>query len=129
MNPSDDETVHLLQIWLVPETKGLPPGYEDRAFDPAEKHGRLRALVSPNGVDGSLTVQQDAVLYDAALEAGQAVEHSLANGRYAWVQVTEGGLELNGVGMSAGDGASVSGEDALRLVASDACGVLVFDLG
>src|SRR5262245_15196351 len=76
-NPSDKEPVHLYQIWLLPERAGLKPGYEQKPFDPVEKHNRLRLVASPDAADGSLTIHQDARLYLADLDASGKVTHSL----------------------------------------------------
>ncbi len=103
-NPSASEPVHLLQIWIVPERRGLPPGYEQRAFDREETRGRFRLVASADGRDGALTVHQDVRLCLATLEAGEGVHHEVAPGRHAWVQVTRGGVELNGEPLTAGEG-------------------------
>jgi len=127
-NASKSEPVHFLQIWLVPTVRGIEPGYEQKAFAPAELAAGLRPVASPDGRDGSLTVHTDATVLCATLRPGQSVEHALAPGRHAWVQVARGALRLGDTALEAGDGAAVSGEAAVRLVASDAAEVLVFDL-
>jgi len=127
-NPSATEPVHLLQIWIVPDRRGLPPGYEQRVFDMEEARGRFRLVASPDGRDGSLTVHQDVRLSLATLDAGESVRHELAPGRHAWVQVTRGGVELNGEALTAGDGAAVSDETSLTIAASRPAEVLLFDL-
>lgn len=128
-NASPTEPVHLLQIWILPERRGLVPGYEQRTFSDAERHGVLRLLASHDGRDGSVTVHQDLGLYGTLLEQGDRVEHTLGDGRHAWVQVAGGEAMLNGRRLSQGDGASLSGEPALTLVADSPAEVLVFDLG
>src|SRR4051794_4156390 len=102
-NPSATEPVHLYQIWLLPERKGLTPDYEQRAFDPGERDGRLRLVASRDGRDGSLTVHQDAELYLATLRPGGRVRHELRDGRHAWLQVARGGVTVNGRSLSEGD--------------------------
>ena len=127
-NPSKTEPVHLLQIWMLPTAKGLAPGYEQKAFPFEERRGRLRLLVSPDGADGSLRMNQDARLYGALLDKDASITHALAPGRHAWMQVIRGGLELNGSMLAAGDGAAVSEEPSLILRAHDDAEFLLFDL-
>jgi redox-sensitive bicupin YhaK (pirin superfamily) len=127
-NPSADEPVHLLQIWLLPERKGLTPGYDQRAFPEEGRRGRLQLLASRDGRDGAVTIHQDADLFATELAAGQAVTHTLRPGRSAWVQVTRGVATLNGKALRAGDGAAVRDEPALRLEAREGAGLLLFDL-
>ncbi len=128
-NPSPDEEVHLLQIWLLPERRGLPPGYEQRAFSDEEKRGRLRLVASHDGRDGSVTWRQDAELYAALLAPGDEVRHELRPGRHAWVQAARGAVTLNGHRLAAGDGAAVGDEAGLSLTGQEEAEVLVFDLG
>lgn len=127
-NASKAAPVHLLQIWVVPERIGLPPGYEQRAFPKEEKRGRLRLVASHDGRDGSVTLHQDVDLYAGVFDAGDQVTHTLATGRHAWVQVVQGRLTLNGRALSAGDGAAVTDEDALALAATEPAHLLLFDL-
>jgi redox-sensitive bicupin YhaK (pirin superfamily) len=127
-NPSRTDPVHFLQIWILPEKRGLKPGYEQKAFPEEERRNQLRLVASRDGRDGSLTIHQDAELYTSLLQKGRKVGHALRHGRHAWVQVTRGGITLNGSAMSAGDGAAVSGEKSLELGASEDAEVLMFDL-
>jgi len=128
-NPSATERMHMLQIWIEPDRQGLAPSYEQRGFPSAEKRGRLRALVTPDGRDGSLSIHQDASLYGALLEPGEAVRHALVPGRHAWVQVARGALDLqDGTRLAAGDGAALSGWPELVLTGVEPAEVLVFDL-
>jgi redox-sensitive bicupin YhaK (pirin superfamily) len=127
-NPSATEPVHLYQIWLLPERKGLEPGYEQRAFSAAERQGRLRLVVSPGGEDGSLRIHQDARLYLSTLGPGESVSHPLAPGRNAWLQVLRGRATVNGHALSAGDGAAVSDEARLDVGSDGGTEVLLFDL-
>ncbi len=130
-NPSPAERVHLLQIWILPEQRGITPEYEQRAFPAAERRGKLRLIAAHGGQDGAVTIHQDAAVYASLLAPGAAVEHALAPGRHAWIQVARGGVELNGVALGAGDGAAVSGEDRLRIAGGPGSAeseVLVFDL-
>lgn len=127
-NASQEEPVRFLQIWIPPERRGLEPSYQQRSFDPDERRGKLRLLVSPDGRDGSLRIHQDAYLYGAALEQGDAVTYEPGEARYVWVQVVRGEVELNGVTLAEGDGAAVADEEALALQALGEAEVLVFDL-
>lgn len=127
-NPSETEPVHLYQIWLFPERKGLEPSYEQRAFPDEEKHNRWRVVASRDGREGSLTIHQDAELRLAALDAGRSLEYALPAGRHAWLQVLRGAVTLNGEELHAGDGAAVSDEAQLTLTAAVDTEVLLFDL-
>ncbi|MBI4381603.1 MAG: pirin family protein [candidate division NC10 bacterium] len=127
-NPSHTEPVHLLQIWILPEKKGLSPSYQQWLFQPEEKRGALRLIGSRGGRDGSVTVHQDVDLFAALLESGELVRHTLPRGRHAWLQVVDGAVALNGTLLFAGDGAAVSDEDRLEITASKSSEVLLFDL-
>jgi redox-sensitive bicupin YhaK (pirin superfamily) len=127
-NPSDQERVHLYQIWLVPERNGLKPSYEQKSFAAEERRGTLRLVASPTGEHGSLTIHQDARLYLATLQAGESVAHALTPGRHAWLQVLRGQAALNGQPLAAGDGAAVSQEAKLEISARNDAEVLLFDL-
>jgi redox-sensitive bicupin YhaK (pirin superfamily) len=129
-NPSSTEPVRFLQIWIEPERRGLPPGYEQKRFDPETRRGVLRLVASGDGRDGSITVHQDVSLYAALLGPGQRAEAPVAPGRRAWVQVARGSVAVNGEPLSEGDGAAIEGE--ARVTVEGAGGgeseVLVFDL-
>ncbi|MGZ4821910.1 MAG: pirin family protein, partial [Terriglobales bacterium] len=105
-NHSPDELVHLLQIWIFPDQHGLKPSYEQKSFSAGDKLNRLRLVASPEASDGSVTIHSDARVYGSVLEAGKSVNHKLAKGRGAWVQVIRGEIEVNGKKLAAGDGAS-----------------------
>ncbi len=126
-NHSDQEPVHLLQIWLLPEARGLTPGYEERQFEDAELRNRLRPIAGRN-VEGAVHVHQDARVLAGRLDAGTTAAHPLAADRHAWVQVARGSVTLNGMELTAGDGAAVSDETALELTATTDAEVLLFDL-
>ncbi len=126
-NPSATETVHLLQIWILPETAGLEPGYETRRFDTLGGSG-LRLLGSRDGRDGSAVIHQDVSLYAGALAAGEKLDIPLAPGRHAWLQLATGELTLNGTALATGDGAAVSEETLLQLTAPAAATFVLFDL-
>jgi redox-sensitive bicupin YhaK (pirin superfamily) len=127
-NPSETEEVHLLQIWILPETKGLPPSYENRTFSGGEKRNRLQLLASPDGSDGSALIHQDVRVFSATLEVGKSLEYSLGKGRHGWLQVTGGRLLLNRKTMRAGDGAAASEELLLGIEAGEDSQFLLFDL-
>jgi len=127
-NPSANELVHLLQIWIEPAKAGIEPGYEQKTFDDEDKRGRLRLVASPDGADGSVTIHQDARVYATVLGPGQQVVHSLAPDRHAWVHVARGSLTLNGQTLTAGDGAAASKESVLTLVGAQDAEALLFDL-
>ena len=127
-NASKTDAAHLLQIWILPDRRGHEPGYEQKAFPEAEKRGKLRLIASPDGSDGSVTIHQDAKLYASLLQPGQEVKHELGKGRYAWLQVAKGAVELNGQSLSQGDGAAVSDEQRLTVKATEDAEVLLFDL-
>jgi redox-sensitive bicupin YhaK (pirin superfamily) len=127
-NHSRTEPVHFLQIWILPETPGAPPGYEQKTFPPETRRGKLRLVGSRDGRDGSLTVRQDVAIYASVLEAGKKVRHALAPGRHAWLQVAAGALEFNGNRLEEGDGATVTNDDELD-IAGKGSEFLLFDLG
>ena len=127
-NPSRENPVHFLQIWLLPEKRGLTPGYEQKTFAESERRGKLRLVASRDGREGSIVVHQDVALWSGVLDAGGEASLDLAAGRQAWVQVARGELELNGKKLVAGDGAAVNQESKLTLRALSPSEVLVFDL-
>ena len=127
-NGSPVEPVHLLQIWILPEKRGLVPGYEQRRFSPEEKRGRLRLIASRDGRDGSVTIHQDVDLYAGLLDLGDRVTHVLRPGRRAWVQVARGQVRLGDSLLRPGDGAAIQEEAAVDLTATQPAEVLVFDL-
>jgi redox-sensitive bicupin YhaK (pirin superfamily) len=127
-NPSDTEPVHFYQIWLLPERKGIRPGYEQKFFADEEKRGKLRLVASPDGAEGSLTIHQDARVYLSTLHPGESVSHPLRAGRHAWLQVLRGRVGVNGTLLEAGDGLAVSDERGLTVVGEQPGEVMLFDL-
>jgi quercetin 2,3-dioxygenase len=128
-NASDTEPVHFLQIWILPETSNLEPGYEQIHVEPEQRQGQLRLVGSRDGRNGSVTVHQDVDLYATTLAAGGVVSHTLKPSRIAWVQIARGTLDLNGHTLNAGDGASVTDLETLTLTgASEEAEALVFDM-
>ncbi len=127
-NASKRDLVHFLQIWILPRERGLQPGYEQRSFPIEEKQGALRLVASSDGRDGSLTIHQDVNLYSALVEPGRRVAHDLPRGRHAWLQVARCAAEANGHALVAGDGAALSGETRIEILAPRAAEILLFDL-
>jgi redox-sensitive bicupin YhaK (pirin superfamily) len=127
-NASKTEPVHFLQIWLLPGKQGIAPGYEQKSFSTADKQGRLRLVASPEGKDGSVTVHTDTRLYAGVFAEGEEAQLPLSAERHAWVQVVRGKVRVNGKALEAGDGAAISGEEAVRLQGIDRGEALVFDL-
>lgn len=124
-NPSRTQPVHLLQIWIVPERKGLKPEYEQLAFTDKELRGGFHLVAGP---EAPVTIHQEANLYIARLDKGTEAKHALESGRHAWVQVARGTALVNGKELKAGDGAAISNETQVRVEATEASEVLLFDL-
>ncbi len=127
-NASDKERVHLLQIWILPHTVGLEPGYEQKAFSVDERRDNLRLIASEDGREGSVKVHQDVTLYASILSAGKELEHAMDERRYAWIQVARGAVSVNGEKADQGDGAIAVGESNLRIKAEADAELLLFDL-
>ncbi len=127
-NPSDTKPVHFLQIWIFPEKRGIPPGYEQKSFHDSEKKDKWRLVVSPNGQDGSVTIHQDVRLYSALIAPGQSLTYKNEEGRYAWLQVARGKAFLNGQHIEEGDGVAVSGAEILKIEGEQPGEFLLFDL-
>lgn len=124
-NPSQKDPVHLLQIWLLPERRGLDPDYEQLSFSDAELRNKFGHVAGP---EAPVTIRQNADLYIARLDQGANAEHSLEPDRGAWVQVARGKVKLNGTELKAGDGAAVSNETSVKVEAEEPSEVLLFDL-
>lgn len=114
-NASSTEMLHFLQMWIVPWKHGTRPRYEQTAVSVEERSGKLRLVVSPDGHDGSLSVDQDARLYTGLLASGERMRHKLPSGRTAWIHVARGRLNLNDLEFSAGDGAAIRDEPILTI--------------
>ncbi len=128
-NHSDDEELHLLQIWILPERNGLEPGYEQQQFDRESKLNHLRLVGSRDGREGSMTIHQDVSLYASVLEAGAELAHELEPDRRAFVQVVKGDLKVNGRMLAAGDGARIENHDRVEFSAVTEAEFLLFDMG
>jgi quercetin 2,3-dioxygenase len=127
-NASKSEPVHLYQIWMLPEKKGLKPVYDQKNFSQAEKRGKLRVVASPDGRDGSVKIRQNNEVYAAVLGAGKSVRHEMKPERHAYVQVARGSVKLNGQKLAEGDGAAISAEKWVELTGVKDAEVLLFDL-
>jgi hypothetical protein len=127
MNPSDSETLHLLQIWLIPNQMGIPPKYEQKKFSIQEQPGKLHLLASTDGRDGSFKIYSDAELLAAKLETGNTVTHQFKYGN-GWLQVARGSVEVQGGTLKAGDGLQISNESTLTIASNAGAEFLLFDL-
>ncbi|HEY5909690.1 MAG TPA: pirin family protein [Verrucomicrobiae bacterium] len=127
-NPSRSEPLHFLQIWIEPRQDGLKPSYTE--WHPKPEHATTGKVlvISPDGRDGSATIHQDADIYLVRLQAGQTVTHDLKAGRGAWLHVAEGAVNLNGVELTTGDGASTEEPGRLTVTASEPTQAILFDL-
>jgi hypothetical protein len=128
MNASDAVPVHFLQVWIVPDTRGLVPRYDQVAFDAEAARRGFLLLASPDGREGSIRLHQDAAVWVTRLAEGDERAHALARGRHAWVHVARGAVTLNGEALGEGDGAALSGEPGVRLSGRGDAEVLIFDL-
>ncbi len=127
-NPSSTEGVHFYQIWLLPRERGLQPGYEQRSFDADGKFDRWRLVASPEGRDGSLRIEQDAQIFLATLAPRKQLSHAMPPGRFAWLQVLRGAIDVNGQRLETSDGMAVGEEPELTLEATEQAELMLFDL-
>ena len=127
MNPAD-EPVHLLQIWIIPREQGLAPSHESTRTKVHDEPGRFHTLVSEDGRDGSLVMQQDARMLAGVFRPGDRASYALGDGRHAWVQIVSGSVRVNGAALTRGDGAAISDESGLDFTFDEDTELLVFDL-
>lgn len=127
-NASQHEPVHFLQIWIQPAARGGAPGYAQQAFPEADRRGRLRLVVSPDGRDDSITLGQDALVFAGLLEAGERTDHHFAAGRLGYLHVARGQVEINDMVLNAGDGAKIADEADITLTGRASAELLLFDL-
>ncbi len=127
-NHSKSAPVHFLQIWILPERRGIAPGYEQEEFPDSEVRNQLRVIASNDSRDGSVTIHQDVDVYVARLDAGKEVARALRPQRHGWLQVARGAVQLNGEPLTAGDGAATSSEATLTIQAETPAEILLFDL-
>ena len=126
-NNSRTQPVHFLQIWLHPSHEGLAPNYAQQSFADAPPNA-LTLACSPDGGSKSIKINQDVNLFIGKLAPKGKAAHPLRKQRYAWIQLIEGELDLNGKQLAAGDGASVSDERELHLMSEKGAHFLLFDL-
>lgn len=129
VNPSPDEAVHLLQIWIMPDRQGLTPGYQQKNFPPEDKRGHWCLLASPDAAQGSLLIHQDARVFAARLDGAEKLDHPLAAGRKAYLHVARGSLQANGYALAAGDALMYTDEAVVELSDAKEAEVLLFDMG
>jgi len=127
-NHSQDEELHLLQIWIFPEARNLEPGYEQTFFSRDQKLNQLKLIGSRDGRDGSITIHQDVDLYASVLEKGQRVTLDDVSERRVFVQVVSGSVAVNGSELAAGDGVQIREEPAIHIAAHDEAELLLFNL-
>jgi redox-sensitive bicupin YhaK (pirin superfamily) len=127
-NPSRDQPLHFLQIWVEPRERGLTPSYTEWRLQSEQADAPKVLVISPEGRDGSATIHQDADIYRIRLKPGQTVTHELKRGRGVWLQIAEGALACNGIALETGDGANTQEAGTLKLVASQPTEALLFDL-
>lgn len=128
-NASDKDTVHLLQIWIMPDEMNTSPGYQQKPFAPEEMRNRFRLLVSKDGQNGSLSMKQDAKLYATRMDAGTTLKFSIVRDRKYWLQVARGALDFQGQSFESGDGLAIEKEQGLlEIKTSTSAEVLLFDL-
>ena len=127
-NHAPNQTTHFLQIWMLPNAKGIPPSYEQKTFDTDSKRGKLRLVASPDGAEGSVTLHADARLYAGLFDGDESAELELATGRKGYVHVVRGELEVNGKSLKAGDAALLQDETRVQVRQGRQAEVLVFDL-
>ena len=127
-NPSKDEAVHLLQIWIQPNVMGIEPGYEEKHFDVESRRGQLRLIASRNGENGSVKIHQDAAVYAALVNDGERVSYSLLPGRKAYVHMARGSAAVNGQVVNAGDALKISDEAKVVVDNGKDAEILLFDL-
>ena len=128
-NPNANQRTHLLQIWIIPDRMGSPASYEQKMYDAAEKRGKLRLVASPDGANGSVTIQQNALMFAGLFDGDESATHALAAGRQAYVHVARGSVTVNGAALSAGDAVMIEKESRVTIADGDAAEVLLFDLG
>jgi hypothetical protein len=127
-NASKADEVHFLQIWLLPNAKGVKPGYEQKTYSDADKRGTLRLVASPDGRDGSVTIHSDATVYAGILGEGQKAELAIPDTHGAWIHVARGKVRVNGKDLEEGDGVAIENEKSVQIEGVDEGEVLAFDL-
>ncbi|OFZ67179.1 MAG: quercetin 2,3-dioxygenase [Betaproteobacteria bacterium RBG_16_56_24] len=129
VNPSPDEAVHLLQIWIMPDRQDLTPGYQQKNFPPEDKQARWRLLASPDAAQGSLLIRQDARIFAARLDGAETLDYSMAAQRKIYLHVARGSVQANGYALSGGDALMYTDETEVDLSDAKEAEVLLFDMG
>jgi quercetin 2,3-dioxygenase len=127
-NHSTTEPVHLLQIWILPDTLNLTPSYEQKAFPTAEKQGKLRLVAAKDGRNGAVTIHQDADMYVGLLDADDRISYQVKPDRYIWLHVAQGEVAVNGQLLTAGDAIAYTDGHLLELSSHSSGEILLFDL-
>jgi quercetin 2,3-dioxygenase len=127
-NASQSKPAHFLQIWIIPEKRGIKPSYEQKSVPLEERRGKLRLVAAPDAPEGAVTLHEDARVYVANLAAGERVSHDIAPDRGVWVQVARGIVGLNGTELREGDGAALEDEARAEIEADTDAEILLFDL-
>lgn len=126
-NPSRDEAVKFLQIWLLPNVRGAQPRYDTLDIAPEDKDGKLKLFLSPEGRDGSMSIRANADIYAATLTGGQSIDYQLADGHKGWVQVARGNLTVNGQELRRGDGLAIDQAGGLTFENGEDAEIVFFD--
>jgi len=127
-NHAPQQTTHFLQIWIEPRQLGTVPSYEQKAIPATEKRGALRLVASPDGANGSVSMNADARLYAGLFDGAEAAQLDLATGRKAYVHLIKGHLTVNGHRLSTGDALMLEQETQVQVSEGQTAEVLVFDL-
>ncbi len=127
-NPSSESPSHLIQIWIVPNERGLTPAYQQKVFTDEMKQNRLQAIASPDGRDGSLPINQDATIHASLLEKEKEILYTFGSDRSGWLQLISGKVSIDGVELAEGDGAAITGESEVKVTALEDAEFLFFDL-
>jgi redox-sensitive bicupin YhaK (pirin superfamily) len=127
-NPSKDQPVHFLQIWIQPDRQRIEPSYEEKSFSNEEKRGRLRVIASPDRADGSVLIHQDATVYAGLFNGAEQAALDVKPGRRLYVHVARGSIVANDTKLTAGDALKLSDAKQLTLQGGQDAEVIVFDL-
>jgi redox-sensitive bicupin YhaK (pirin superfamily) len=127
-NPSSTESVHLLQIWILPNKRNIEPSYEQKNFQSERKAGEMCLVASPDGRNGSVTINQFADVHSVLMESGQSLEHSTKTEHNLYLQVIKGEISINKTKLADGDGAAIKGESSLQIECVKAAEFLLFDM-
>ncbi|VAV91345.1 Pirin [hydrothermal vent metagenome] len=127
-NASDEKEVHFLQIWIMPNVQNTKPGYQQKTFAASEMKNAFRLVVSPNGEDDSLIIQQDARMFTGKFDADAKTVFNADKQRKYWVQIAQGIAEVNGISARAGDGFAIADEDKIMIQSQTQTEILLFDL-